>query len=84
MSDSPDVLNLKVAQISTVLEQYRINIYNLELRFALLAKILEEKGIMVSEEFEKRWPLYLKNTVGIVGENGIMEGSLKIHFWGKQ
>jgi hypothetical protein len=82
MSDSPDVLSLKVAQVTQVLEQYRLNIYNLELRITLLNKMLEEKGVLAIDEFEKRWPLYLKNNVGVVGPDGVMEGSLRIKFYG--
>jgi hypothetical protein len=84
MADSPDILSLKIAQVTQVLEQYRMNIYNLELKNNLLIKMLEEKGIMAIDEFEKRWPLYLKNNVGIVGADGIMEGNLKVHFWGEK
>jgi len=43
--------------------------------------MLEEKGLMSSDEFEARWPLYLKNDVGVVGQDGIMEGSLKVKFY---
>jgi hypothetical protein len=81
MSDSPDVLSLKMAQVTQVLEQYRLNIYNLELRITLLNKMLEEKGVLAIDEFEKRWPLYLKNNVGVVGPDGVMEGSLRVHFY---
>jgi len=83
MADSPELLSLKVGQISSILEQYRANIYNLELRQQLLTKILEEKGILVSGEFDQRWPTYLKNNVGVLGPDGIMEGSLKIRIYGE-
>ena len=43
---------------------------------------MEEKGIFAKEEFDKRWPLYLKNDIGMVGPDGIMEGSLCIKFYG--
>ena len=83
MTESPESLSLKIAQVSGILEQYRVNIYNLELRLSLLVKMIEEKSIFAIEEFERRWPLYLKNTVGILGSDGIMEGSLKVHFFGE-
>ena len=77
-----DNLMLRTVQQQQILDQYRIAIYNLELRSALLIKMIEEKGFMVREEFDKRWPIYLKNDVGIIGPDGKMEGSLKISFYG--
>ena len=68
-----DVNNLKFSQVGQILDQYRMNIYNLELRQNLLIKMLEEKGIFVAGEYEKRWPQYLKNDVGVLGDNGQME-----------
>lgn len=44
--------------------------------------MMEEKGVFAEGEFDKRWPLYLKNDIGMVGPDGMMEGSLKIHFYG--
>ena len=81
MAGDTNMLNLKLNQQNQVLDQYRMNIYNLELRFKLIIKMLEEKGLMSSDEFEARWPLYLKNDVGVVGQDGLMEGSLKVHFY---
>jgi hypothetical protein len=83
MADSPDILSLKIAQVSTVLEQYRATLYNIELRHNLLIKMMEEKGLIAPEEFEKRWPLYLKNTVGVVEADGLMSGSLKVKIYGE-
>lgn len=77
-----DQLNLKISQQGQILEQYRVNIYNLELRVNLLIKMLEEKGHFIPKEFEKRWPAYLKHDVGVPGSDGIMEGSLKVTFYG--
>ena len=77
-----DVNNLKFSQVGQILDQYRMNIYNLELRQNLLIKMLEEKGIFVAGEYEKRWPQYLKNDVGVLGENGQMEGSLRVKMYG--
>ena len=82
MADSPDILSLKIAQVTSVLEQYRGTIYNMELKQNLMLKMLEEKGVFAAGELEKRWPMYLKNEVGIIGPDGIMEGSLKIHIYG--
>jgi len=53
-------------------------LFNMELRENLIIKMLEEKGILTKGEFDNRWPLYLKNDVGVVGEDGIMAGSLQI------
>jgi hypothetical protein len=38
---------------------------------------------MAKEELARRWPLYLKNDVGVLGPEGKMEGSLKVSFYGK-
>ena len=81
MPESTELLSLRTAQQGQVLDQYRMNIYNLELRVNLLIKMMEEKGIMAAEEFDKRWPLFLKNDVGAIGADGIMEGSLKVNFY---
>ena len=76
MSENTELLTLRTNQQSQILDQYRGNIYNLELRQDLIVKMLEERGIFAVDEFEKRWPLYLKNEVGMVGPDGIMEGML--------
>jgi hypothetical protein len=81
MADNTELLTLKVNQQTQILEQYRMDIYNMELRFSLLVKMVEEKGIFAGGEFEKRWPLFLKNDIGAMGPGGIMEGSLKTHFY---
>lgn len=65
-------------QQQQIIDQYRVSIFNSELRINLMVKILEEKGITVKEEFNQRWPLYLKNDVGVLGPDGRMEGSLKV------
>jgi len=72
---------LRDNQQQGVIDQYRVNIYNLELKFDLLIKMMEEKGIMAKDEFGRRWPLYLKNEVGVIGPDGRMEGSLKVTFY---
>lgn len=81
MAESIDSLNLKIAQLVQIVDQYRVNMYNDEMRLCLLLKIMEEKGIIVPGEFDKRWPLYLKNDVGVPDSNGFMEGSLKIKMY---
>lgn len=81
MSGENDLLNLKVAQQGQLIDQYRINIYTLELRVNLLIKLLEEKGITAVGEFDKRWPHYLTHDVGAIGPDGVMEGSLKVQFY---
>ncbi len=81
MADDLNMLNLKLNQQNQILDQYRMNIYNLELRFKLIVKMLEEKGQFSTDEYDQRWPLYLKNDIGVVGPDGIMEGSLKVHFY---
>lgn len=52
--------------------------YTTELRFNLLLKMFEEKGILVKDEFDKRWPIYLKNDIGAIGEDGVMQGNLRV------
>lgn len=83
MADSLELMNLKIAQQGLTVEQYRVNIYNIELKLDLLLKMLEEKGIFAKDEYNRRWPLYLKNDVGVIGPDGIMEGSCRIHFYGE-
>lgn len=81
--ESNELLSLRSAQQNQILDQQRVSMYNLDLRLNLIIKLLEEKGIFVSGEFDKRWPLFLKNDIGAIGPDGIMEGSLKVHFYGK-
>ena len=76
-----DVLQLRTMQQQQILDQYRVNIYNMELRFQLLIKMLEEKGLMAKDEFNKRWPIYLKNEVGVIGPEGKMEGTMKVSMY---
>ena len=82
MPESIEVLSLKSGQLSQIQDQFRVELYNTQLKFDLLLKIMEEKGTMVADEFNKRWPLYLKNNVGVMGPNGMMEGSLSVKFYG--
>lgn len=82
MSEDIERLNLRTTQQSQILDQYRSNIYNLDLRFGLLLKMLEEKGVLSPGEFEKRWPLYLSNDIGAIGPDGIMEGSCRVTLYG--
>lgn len=82
MAENNELLTLRTNQQSQILDQYRGNIYTLELRLNLIIKMMEEKGIFAPEEFERRWPLFLKNDIGMVGPDGKMEGSLKTHFYG--
>jgi hypothetical protein len=82
MPDNIELLNLRVGQQTQILEENRMAMYTQELRLALLIKMLEEKGILVPGEYDKRWPLYLKNDVGAMGPNGVMEGSLKQNLYG--
>lgn len=72
---------LRENQIQQIVDQYRVNIFNLELKTDLLIKMLEEKGIMAKEEFSKRWPLYLKNEIGVLNPDGKMDGSIKVTFY---
>jgi hypothetical protein len=81
MAESTELLSLRIAQQGQIIEQYRMSIYNIELRMTLLVKMLEEKGTFIKEEFDKRWPVFLKNDVGVPGPDGIMEGSLKVKFY---
>lgn len=84
MAESIEILSLRQGQQGQILEQYRSGAYNSDLRFTLLLKMLEEKGVMAKGEFDTRWPLYLKNDVGVVGPDGQMEGSLRVTFFGEK
>lgn len=79
-----DAVNLRFNQLNQIIDQYRLDIYNQELRTNLLIKMLEEKNIFAPEEFLKRWPIYLKNDIGVQGPDGAMEGSLKVTFYGSE
>ena len=82
MAENIELLSLRINQQTQVLEENRMAMYNQELRLALLIKILEEKGVLVAGEFDKRWPLYLKNDVGAMGPGGVMEGTLRVSKFG--
>jgi uncharacterized protein involved in type VI secretion and phage assembly len=70
---------LRDNQFQQITDQYRVNIYNLELKFDLLIRMLEEKGLMAKDEFNKRWPIHLKNDIGVIGPSGKMDnGELKV------
>jgi hypothetical protein len=77
-----EVSQLRDNQVNQTLEQYRMDLYQSGLKFDLLLKILMEKGIFVKDEFDKRWPLYLKNDVGVMDPNGKIQGELKVTFYG--
>jgi len=81
--ESNELLSLRSAQQNQILDQYRVTMYNQDLRFSLMVKLLEEKGIFVPGEFDNRWPLFLKNDIGAIGPDGIMEGTLKVYFYEK-
>ena len=82
MADNLEMVNLRLNQQIQILEQYRADIYNANLRMELLQKMLVEKGIMVKDEFDKRWPQYLEHDVGTIGPDGKMSGSLKVSLYG--
>jgi hypothetical protein len=79
-----EMLMLGINQQQQILDQYRVNIYNLELKLNLFIKMIEEKGVFAAGELDKRWPLYLKNDIGVIDQNGVMSGSLKVTFFGKK
>ena len=81
MPNDSEILNLRLAQQGQILDQYRLNLYNIELKIGLVVKMMEEKGVFALGEFDKRWPLFLKNDVGVLGPDGVMEGNLKIAFY---
>ena len=81
MADSVEVLSLKTNQIAQILDQYRKNMYQLELRYNLLQKMLAEHGVFAEGEFDKRWPQYLQKDVGMPGPDGRMDGYLKVTFY---
>jgi predicted transcriptional regulator YheO len=77
--------NLRFTQISQTENQTRQEMFNTQTRFDLLVRMLEEKGIMANGEFQKRWPLYLKNVVGVADSDGIMRpGKPKVTFYGNK
>jgi hypothetical protein len=71
-------VQLIINQQQQIVEQYRVSIFNSELQIKLLIKLLEEKGTLVKDEFNQRWPMYLKNDIGVIGPDGRMEGTLKV------
>lgn len=82
MPDSLETLSLKTNQLAQVQDQYRMDIYNIQLKQDLLIKMLEEKGVMAKDELDRRWPLYLKNEIGVIGPDGLMEGSCSVKLYG--
>ena len=80
MADDGNIA-LNLSYHKQLIDRMRLTIYNNELRFNLLVKMLEEKGILANQELEKRWPLYLKNDIGAMGSDRIMSGSLKVTFY---
>ena len=72
---------LRSNQQQQIIDQYRVEIYNMQLKMDLLIKMLEEKGTMAKDELNKRWPLFLKNDVGVLEPNGRMEGQMKVSFY---
>ena len=82
MAEANVALNLSYHK--QLVDRLRIQNYHQDLRIKLLVKMLEEKGIMASDELEKRWPLYLKKDIGAVGQDGIMEGTLKVTFFNEK
>jgi len=83
MPETIENLTLRLAQVGQINDQYRASIFISEQRFVLLTKMLEEKGLFVKDEFERRWPLYMKNNVGAIGADGVMEGTLRVNFYDK-
>ena len=84
MAESVESLSIRTAQMSQILDEYRVNIYTMDQKMQLLLRMLEEKGIMATDEFNKRGPLYLKNDLGVLGPDGAMEGSLKVTMYGQE
>lgn len=84
MAESVESLSIRTAQMAQILDEYRVTIYTMEQKQALLVKMLEEKGMMAKDEFNKRWPIYLKNDIGILGPDGVMDGSVKITQYGQE
>jgi len=84
MAESVESLSIRTAQMSQIMDEYRVTIYTMEQKQALLVKMLEEKGMMAKDEFNKRWPIYLKNDIGILGPDGVMDGSVKITQYGQE
>lgn len=78
-----EMLMLGINQQQQILDQYRVNIYNLELKLNLFIKMIEERSVFATGELDKRWPLYLKNDIGVIDQNGVMQGSLRVTFFNK-
>jgi hypothetical protein len=84
MPESIESLTMKIAQQGQIIDQYRNSIYKAEVRFELLIKMLEEKKFFAKGEYGTRFPIYLKNDIGVIGPDGVMEGSLKISLYENQ
>jgi hypothetical protein len=84
MPESIESLSVRLGQMTQILDEYRVGIFTLDQKLSLLIKMLEEKHLMATGEFDKRWPIYLKSEVGILGSDGVMEGSLKVTFYGQE
>lgn len=82
MAENTDLLTLRTAQQGQILEEYRSTLFHIELKINLLIKMLEEKGLLVKNEFNTRWPQYLRTDVGVIGPTGVMEGTLKVTMYG--
>lgn len=66
-------------QQQQIIDQYRVSIFNSELQIKLLIKLLEEKGTTAKDEFNHRWPQFLKTDVGVLDQaTGKMDGVLKV------
>jgi hypothetical protein len=83
MAESIESLALRMGQQNQIIDEYRVALFTMEQKLILLVKMMEEKGFMAKGEFDKRWPVYLKNDVGVIGPDGVMEGSLKVSLFGE-
>ena len=82
MAETIDTLSLRSSQQAQILDEYRVAIFTLEQKFALLVRMIEERGFMAKGEFDKRWPICLRNDIGVLGPDGVMEGSLTVRRYG--
>jgi hypothetical protein len=74
-------LGLGYQQQQGINEEYRRQIFFLEHKVNMLCKMLGETNVMAKDAVETRWPLYLENDVGVVGQDGKMKGSVKVTFY---
>ena len=82
MMNNTDHLDNLVFQNDHTIGIYRGNLEMLRLKISLLRTMLSQRGILPYADFDRRFKQHLRNDVGVVERDGIMQGSLKIKFYG--